>query len=442
MLIASGFAQPCLSPLVLSPEFGFLMSASSFSAGAVPSEGAPPSTPTTCPICLDSTLDVDCAGWAGPRGCAHRGCRACVSAYWTHAIEVDGVAFPGCFFSGCPTVAATDDVVAIVGLRVTARLTYLRSRLATRTVAGEGLWCAAPRCWEPLPPLAAPPPPPPLPSPSPGSGPVADEAARLPSTGTRGRDRSPPPPQAADAARLPSPPPLVPNVVPPATAGVPPPAWPSVVCPRCAALTCGRCGAAAHDGDCAVALVHPAASAAYVAWAVGVAGACPYCGAPAVREGGCDSVSCGNCHRSYNFRPFSSTDEVRQWELAVRDANGGVGGRATADAVREDSCATVIGWVSLACFLISWGGLFGGGALSFAMTPTDGDGGGWSMNWFFVPLVIIGGISLVKGLLLLATALLMAGRLLLGSWTRWRAGTAMYGTMATGAGVDTPRRRL
>ncbi|OSX76992.1 hypothetical protein BU14_0166s0032 [Porphyra umbilicalis] len=183
------------------------MSASSFSAGAVPSEGAPPSTPTTCPICLDSTLDVDCAGWAGPRGCAHRGCRACVSAYWTHAIEVDGVAFPGCFFSGCPTVAATDDVVAIVGLRVTARLTYLRSRLATRTVAGEGLWCAAPRCWEPLPPLAAPPPPPPLPSPSPGSGPVAEEAARLPSTGTRGGDRSPPPPQAADAARLPSPPP-------------------------------------------------------------------------------------------------------------------------------------------------------------------------------------------------------------------------------------------
>jgi len=191
-----------------------------------------------------------------------------------------------------------------------------------------------------------------------------------------------------------------------------------------------------------VALVHPAASAAYVTWAVGVAGACPYCGAPAVRDGGCDTVSCGNCHRGYDFRPFSSTAEVRLWELAVRDANGGVGGRATADAVRGDSCAMVTALVFHACFLISWGGLFGGGFLSLLMTPTDGDGGEWSMSWFFVPLVIIGGISFVLGLLSLATALLMVGRLLFGSWTRWRAGAATYGTVATAAGVDAPRRRL
>jgi len=107
----------------------------------------------------------------------------------------------------------------------------------------------------------------------------------------------------------------------------PPPgaAEPVSECPRCGAATCGRCGAGAHPGrGCGRPLTCARQERLYAAWAVGRVGVCSYCGVHVERRGGCTSVRCRMCRRTFSFRPFGSAGEAAA--AAVVPSGDGVGG--------------------------------------------------------------------------------------------------------------------
>lgn len=315
------------------------------SLSLIPSSSAVPTEPVPCPICLEE-LNPDDA--FGARGCTHRACRDCTSNYWGHAIATEGASFPTCFAPGCKVVAATEDIAPLVGARLASRLTYLRALSPALSLRGERLWCTADGCWEPLPP-----PPPLRPPPNDGGGGGVAGAAE-----GRGGELG----GVVEEIR--------------------------VTCPRCATAACRRCGQAAHAGDCAVPLVSTASSAAYEGWALaGAAGACPYCGAHAVRDGGCATVQCGWCRRSYTFRPFQNVAALRG-AVAV--------GAVAPPPVHDDHGEPIrTGIVSLVCGV----GISTAPASLFLFNP------GWEAYVVLVPWVLAGVWVFVDGLVSVRTGM-------------------------------------
>lgn len=111
----------------------------------------------------------------------------------------------------------------------------------------------------------------------------------------------------------------------------PPPgaADPVSACPRCGAATCGRCGAGWHPGrGCGRPLVCARQERLYAAWAVGRVGVCAYCGVHVERRGGCTSVRCRMCRRTFAFRPFGSAGEAAAAAVVPAGEGAGAAGEA------------------------------------------------------------------------------------------------------------------
>lgn len=127
-------------------------------------------------------------------------------------------------------------------------------------------------------------------------------------------------------------------------------------------------------------LVSTASSAAYEGWALeGAAGACPYCGAHAVRDGGCSTVQCGWCRRSYTFRPFRNVAALR----------GAVAVGEVAPPLREDPTEPIrVSIVSL---------VYGLGVSTTPGTLLLFDPG-WEAYVILVPLILGGTWLFVEGL--------------------------------------------
>ncbi|KAK1865264.1 hypothetical protein I4F81_007797 [Pyropia yezoensis] len=114
----------------------------------------------------------------------------------------------------------------------------------------------------------------------------------------------------------------------------PPPgaADPVSACPRCGAATCGRCGAGGHPGrGCGRPLVCARQERLYAAWAVGRVGVCAYCGVHVERRGGCTSVRCRMCRRTFAFRPFGSAGEAAAAAVVPSADVAAAGGAAAGD---------------------------------------------------------------------------------------------------------------
>lgn len=234
-----------------------------------------------CLVCLD---DCNPKALSDALSCAHPVCSDCLAQTWTHNIITDSDPFPRCPIPGCLVYASDRAVARLVSLATTRRMRQLRSLKPVRSADGRRMFCITDGCCEQLPP------PPPLHAPAVSSRPPPGEGSSAGSTtGDAGRTGA-----VDDVDTGP-----VENMV--------------SACPECGQGACLRCGCAEHPGRaCVTPLVCERQRKMYNDYAVGRVTACPRCGMHIERDGGCMSLTCPQCRRIFEFRPFRTAEEAEE----------------------------------------------------------------------------------------------------------------------------------